>query len=389
MLGSAGAIGSAAAVGSTADSVVNKVYLTVAYCPTAFTGEGATVVLSDTAGSFNITNRFKLPEADTIGCPIQQDVTFIADPHVRPARRAGLRGRTVHWSWGDAWGALSLIDLDEGKVVHSAKGSTPDGSIFDGMTSFTVYDDSGKTNVGLSPHVTEDGFCHNGCFRLGHQDVMSGVFHGLPALPFKATQTSVAFHDKKLGIYYAQGSYPLTPDAHCGADESSQCLFAINSTTGELLSSKALRHGLAGNFQVYRYMDGPVAADGTVLAWGFGFQDTCGHNLNSFAFARVHLATATPTRIACADQSATVHMKPEMGAFSSDGTRFAFAAGDSVETGLRQLLVYETATGKLILNSDLKALPKALGVSSDAPFFAIWGLAHMPPPQAATTTASV
>lgn len=128
-----------------------------------------------------------------------------------------------------------------------------------------------------------------------------------------------------------------------------------------------------------RYADAPVGPDGTVLAWGFGFQDACGKTLNSYAFAKVHLATATATRLACIDQkAATIHKSPEMSAFSHDGSRFAFATGDSIETGLRQMLVYEPQTGKLLLDSKLEGLPRALGVSPEAPFFAVWGLAHMP-----------
>ena len=63
-------------------------------------------------------------------------------------------------------------------------------------------------------------------------------------------------------------------------------------------------------------------------------------------------------------KAATIHKSPEMSAFSHDGSRFAFATGDSVETGLRQMLVYEPSSGKLLLNSKLEQLPKALGVSS-------------------------
>ena len=139
------------------------------------------------------------------------------------------------------------------------------------------------------------------------------------------------------------------------------------------------------NFQVYRYADVNVSADGTILAWGFGFQDACNTTLDSYAFARVHLATATATRIACIDQShATVRMSPEMSAFSHDQRRFAFATGDSVETGMRQLLVFDTASGAVLLNSKLDGLPAALGVSPITPFFAIWGLAHMTPDELAS-----
>ena len=44
----------------------------------------------------------------------------------------------------------------------------------------------------------------------------------------------------------------------------------MNATSGALLSSQP-----TPLFQAYRYADQPVAADGTVLAWGFGFQSTC------------------------------------------------------------------------------------------------------------------
>jgi hypothetical protein len=68
---------------------------------------------------------------------------------------------------------------------------------------------------------------------------------------------------------------------------------------GEFLWSKQTTQ-----FEVYKYEDAlayptGVDTDGTVLAWVFGFQKTCGKDLNSFAFARVHLATATAKLVAC------------------------------------------------------------------------------------------
>ena len=106
---------------------------------------------------------------------------------------------------------------------------SPDGSIFDGLTSFAVYDEAGKTNVGLSPHVTEDGFCSDGCFRLGAQSIASGLFTGTKALPFKSVMTGARFLDGAAGVYYAQGSYPLTPEARCSADDTAQCMLAIDA----------------------------------------------------------------------------------------------------------------------------------------------------------------
>ena len=63
------------------------VYLTIAYCPSAFSGEGAVVRLSTETGAFNITRRFTLPGADaSLGCPMNTDITYLADPHARPQR---------------------------------------------------------------------------------------------------------------------------------------------------------------------------------------------------------------------------------------------------------------------------------------------------------------
>ena len=352
---------------------MDSVYLTIAYCPTPFTGAGAVVQASAATGNFSIESRFTLPGSE-IGCPMNTDITFLSDPQRRPHRAAALRGRLSHMSDTTDFGRLSLIDLDTGKIAHTAEGSSATGDLFDGFISFAINDESGVANVGLSGHVTESGFCHNGCYRLGTQDLMSGTFTGLPALPFKSTMTSVSFHDYKSRTYYAQGSYTLTADAACADDVTKQCLFAINSTTGALLSSKPF-----DEFTVYRYADGPISSDGTVLAWGFGFQDTCGETLQSYAFARVDLSNGAAKLVACIEQTeaSKVHKSPEMAAFSPDQKRLAFATGDAIETGLRQLLVFEVATGKLLLSSKLEGLPTALGVSATTPNFAVWALAHM------------
>ena len=115
-----------------------------------------------------------------------------------------------------------------------------------------------------------------------------------------------------------------------------------------------------------------------MLAWGFSFQETCGKDINAYAFARVHLATAKASLVA---KDAIVHFNPSMGAFSHDNRHFATSSGNAQGAGM-QLLVFEAATGAVVLNSDLKGLTRALGVSDDAPFAAVWGIAHMPPPPA-------
>ena len=196
----------------------------------------------------------------------------MADVKFRPeAKQQFAQGRKVHWSWGTQWGLETVINLDKGIVDHNIKGTSLDEYVFDGFTSFKVHDNrtadsDAKRNIGLTPHVTEGGFCSDGCFRVGTQGVEGGIFKALAgegpggALPFKAVMTDASFYDgttylhgnvrtrallvllrrrrrwrrrgSPYGRYYAQGSYPLNDAARCDADETAQCMFAIDGTTG-------------------------------------------------------------------------------------------------------------------------------------------------------------
>jgi len=344
----------------------DAVYLTVAYCPSFFTGGGA-VVSVDHQGKYSIVGKWDMPD-EILGCPMNEDSNY----------HSAVAARTTHLSFGTEWGELWAVDLDGGALERRVKANTTDEYLFYGFTNFATTAD-GKLHRGLTPHVTEYGFCSKGCFRYGHQDVETGLFTGFQSdvgLPFKAVMSDTKFHHEEAGIYYAQGSYPLRSDARCSDDDTAQCLFAINATSGDLLSSKATKDWVA-----YKYEDalGGVSEDGTVLAWVFGFQDVCGKDLNSYAFARVHLQSASAELISCISKDDVVHMNPNMGGFTHDNKLFATASGNPY-AGSMQLLVFDVQSGKTVLNTDLKGLPEALGVKMDeAPFVDVWGLAHMPP----------
>lgn len=349
----------------------DDIYLTVAYCPGYFTGKGA-VVKVDHSGQYTIVNRFALP-SEIEGCPVNEDANYMADVRTHKNSMAPYDGRNVHLSFGTEWGETWVVDQDKGELSHRAKAKSADEYMFDGYTNFKLTSDA-KTYKGTTPHVTKDGFCNNGCFRFGHQDVESGLFTGFGPLPFKSVMSDTAFYHEEAGIYYAQGSYPLTQEAHCSTDETDQCLFAINATTGEFISSKRTKEWVA-----YKYEDAlDGVKDDTVLAWVFGFQETCGKDLNAYAFAKVHLPTGSAELIACISKDDHVHYNPNMGGFSHDNAIFATGSGNPY-TGSMQLLAFDTKTGKTVLNSDLKNLPKDLGVNLDeAPFVMVWGMAHMP-----------
>ena len=414
----------------------DSVYMTIGFCPSDFTGkargspiavkcpaasmlgslashflplspspQGAVVKVNATTGNFTIINRFPLPNA-IIGCPMMESANYMADV----VKRSGPKpfdGRNHHLSWTTEFGMLSVVDQDGGTITHNVNGKG--GFAFDGFTSFAISKDA-HTYHGLTPHVTQNGFCNDGCFQFGNQDIEGGVYSGFGPLPFKSIMSDTRFFHEEKGVYYTQGtwlfdrvnwrrvscrfhvgsltnfssppphtqgSYPLTDKAACSKVQSDSCMFAINATTGEFLWSKK-----TPDFEVYKYEDAlaypnGVDKDGTVLAWVFGFQKTCGKDLNSFAFARVHLATATAKLIACIPKKDVVHYNPNMAGFSHDNTRFATGSGNPY-TGSMQLLVFDTKTGKTILDSSLPTLPAALGVAKDAPFAALWAMSHMP-----------
>ena len=334
--------------------------------------QGAVVKVNSTTGNFTIVNRFSLPNA-IIGCPMMESANYMADVVKRDGPKP-FDGRNHHLTWTTEFGMLTVVDQDGGKISHNVNGKGGFG--FDGFTSFALSKDA-KSYHGLTPHVTQNGFCNDGCFQFGNQDIEGGVFSGFGPLPFKSIMSDTRFFHEDAGVYYTQGSYPLTDEAACSKVESDSCMFAINATTGAFLWSKK-----TPEFEVYKYEDAlayptGVDKDGTVLAWVFGFQKTCGKDLNSFAFARVHLATATAKLIACISKKDVVHYNPNMAGFSHDNTRFATGSGNPY-TGSMQLLVFDAKTGKTILDSSLPTLPAALGVSKDAPFATLWAMSHMP-----------
>jgi len=352
----------------------DRVYITVAYCPGYFDGKGA-VVQVDHKGHFDIVGKFALP-SEILGCPMNEAANYHADVKVRTdadGRRQPqpFDGRNTHLSFGTEFGQIWVVDQDSGRLALKMDASSTDGSLFDGFTNFAITSDA-TTYRGLTPHVTQNGFCGSGCFRFGHQDIATGAFTGFGPLPFRSVMSDTKLHHEAAGMYYAQGSYPLAEEARCSGDDTDQCMFAVNATTGKLVSSKRTSKWVA-----YKYEDmlQGVSQDGTVLAWVF--HEDCGNDLNSFAFARVHLETASAELISCISKDDVVHFNPNMGGFTHDNTRFATASGNPY-TGSMQLLVFDVATGKTVLNSDLKGLPEALGVKMDeAPFVAVWGLAHM------------
>ena len=54
------------------------------------------------------------------------------------------------------------------------------------------------------------------------------------------------------------------------------------------------------------------------------------------------------------------------------------AASGNPETGEMQVLVFDVATGRTLLDSKLLGLKLLLGVSNIAPFVQVWGVSQLP-----------
>ena len=340
------------------------VTMTIASCPSPFAGQGNVVTLHfQNNVQFEVKERFDFPDGIDTACPAMESSIMTN------------RNDSTILSFTSEWGLLSVINQSTGKLTSFAKGSSADEYLFDGYTSMKPAGDSTHL-LGVTPHVTQNGFCSDGCFRFGLQNVQTGVFSSLEgdgpggALPFKASSSQTSYFHMSEGVFYIQGSYPLSSRASCDVDATSDCLLAINATNGKLVSSKLLLH----NVIIYDFFLGDKTNASNVLAFVYGFESICKHPYESYAFVHLDLTNGKIVDLpVCMTKSITVHQKPEMGTFSKDGKYFALANGDTEGSDF-QFLLFNTETGEAVVNSDLKGLKKALHVSSELPLMQVWGI---------------
>jgi hypothetical protein len=64
--------------------------------------------------------------------------------------------------------------------------------------------------AGLTPTVTQNGFCNDGCIGFGQFDITSkSKYKRLSVLPFKAIMDDTHFFDSSKNVFYTQASYDL------------------------------------------------------------------------------------------------------------------------------------------------------------------------------------
>jgi len=298
-------------------------------------------------GAWSIVGQFNWPE-EIFGCPILYDPTITFD------RASG----NLYLDFTDDFGLIITLNVPKAHVVRTVEPSDP---FFVGFVTM-AYQPTGGNLVGLQPHVEESGFCSDGCFQLGLLSPVTGGYLGLLDVPFKAMMDDSHYLDSDNHIFWVQASYDLRTKT-CGPADSSLCLLAINSRTGALINAT-----YTPDFTVYKYAQ--QAEQRNVFSWVFGFVDTCQDPYNDFAFASVTLDAGTAKLVNCIQHNVTVHMDEWITSFSTDDSLLATGSGDAEATA--QLLIFETATGKARINSNLTGLAQALHAAEG--LFDIWSV---------------
>ena len=309
------------------------IVLTVAYCPDAFTGAGATVAVDSLTGRWDILARFPWPDA-VFGCVADFDpIVAASDTH-------------TFLDLTESGGVMLSLDIDTGKMQMT----TPTDPFFAGFTTFYV---NHSVAWGLGPTVTGDGFCVDGCFQFGALAQADGSWTRLSTVPFTSLMSDANLVDHTAQRMWVQGSYDLR-DTPCAPHRSDLCLLTIDTASGALLGST-----YSNGTVVYAW--GPtVDAQGRRLVWLEGFDDVCQHPFNNFGFGFMDLSTSIATLQACIPSNVTIFDEFVAG-FSADGRLLATASGPSPP----HLSVFRTADGSVQLNVPLTDLGPKLGAFQD------------------------
>jgi len=236
----------------------------------------------------------------------------------------------------------------------------PNNAFFTGYINLFT---SGSYVKGLTGTVETSGYCFDGCFAIGQLEVPGGQYKKIQDIPFKAMLDDSHYFDPTSNILWVQGSYDLRTSNRCAPADEDECLLQIDTNTGNLLSA------MWTNWTIYKYAQ--PSDDGTIVSWMYGFEGLCKHPYDDFLFARVNLTDATAVPISCIPKNITVDMDEWIASFSLDSTLMATGSGDS-ETGMPQLLVFNTSNANVVLNTNLTGLAEAL--KSADKLFNIWSV---------------
>lgn len=345
-------VAAAAAGGPFAD-------LLVAYCPTDTTGAGAIVRVDASSGATSIVGTFAWPST-IFGCVLDYDPTYAVDPS-RPG--------VIALDFTDEFGFFIELDSQSAKVARTV---TPSDPFFVGYTNMAYRGQN--TLVGLTPTVTQSGYCSDGCFQLGSLDLRSHKYAAATTIPFKAAMDDT--HTVVGNTFFVQASYDLRdPSQWCvPGHDAATCMLGVDIPTGKLLSAVG-----PTDYRVDDFADGTNvnsrsgdgATDTTLLAVLEGAsQMGCNATEGEFALGRVTLPSGAATKVACVASTAVVHEAAWESAWLAGNSLWLTASGNAEDQA--QLLVVDGATGAARINVDLDHVGKDLKAFDG--LFEVWAI---------------
>jgi hypothetical protein len=344
-----------AGVTCVAAATVAPARLVVSYCPTDFTNHGAIVDVDPLTGAWTIETKFRFPDG-VFGCSADYTPSYTFDPN------------DSHMIWFDFTsnaGYFVGVDLRHGNTTTV----NSNDAFFTGFLDFAEWP-SDQTLRGITSTVTESGYCSDACVGFGTQDLSKrdhGKYRQLATLPFRETADDARYVDRAHGVLYFQAAYDLN-NIGCAPQAFEQCMLAVNTTDGSLLSAKYSPQ----QYQVFKYGRG-INDGGSIVAFMEGFNSFCGvpANGSAVAFGSIHFVTAIATPTACVPQSIVIDTDDWIASYSHDESILATASGNG-EGDPPQFVAFNVSTGVPLVNTQLTGLPAALG--ADMGLIFIWGV---------------
>ena len=258
-----------------------------------------------------------------------------------------------------------MVEVDlasEYKIVRKWLHSDP---FFVGFENMGI-DAAHALVYGLSGTATQSGICSDGCYQFGELALNDARYAALQNVPFKAVTDDAHFLDVDAKRYYVQLSHDLR-SAPCAPGQADNCMCAID------VSSGALESCTFTNWTVYGYSPARQSS-GSLVVWMYGFEERCSDPYNDFLFAKLDPTLTAAVPIACIQHNATIDEDEWIESFSLDNTLFATGSGDA-EAGRMQLLVFDIATGKAVVDTFLPGLAAAL--KSAEGMVMVWGVSFV------------
>ena len=207
--------------------------------------------------------------------------------------------------------------------------------------------------------------CTNGCFSWASADLATGAVtppSEATMLGIQETMGGSMWPAQEAGQVWFQGGMATNPAWKCA---EGWCNFRVSVDSGELMEVASV---MPPQVATHCYAPGSGSAP---LAFAEDLDCGGGHpGEHDWGIARIHFENGSHSTVACLPAGVAVSGAPDISSFSDDGTLLAQASPWWFTDGPLHLLVFK-ATGELVLDSNLAALPGLLHPGQNASLISI------------------